>query len=506
MKINDSVSDIKIKLYLRQLLTALGPLIGVSVSGMSNGYSAILLPQLKTVAINGSESLLESADADHFGVLSIDQESWIAAATVLPIAPGCWTGGFMAEKLGRKVSVMLLCPVFFVGWLIIGLANSVEVLIAGRLLCGYCVGILAPIQPIYVSETSDPLLRGILLGAVGLTLSVGILACHAMGTWLHWRTTAYICGVLPVICWILCIYSQESPLWLLSKGKIEKAKRSWIYLRGEESLEEFSLLEAARLAEISGRKTGRRPLLHSLRKTWSSRYFLRPFFIVCLYFFIMQFSGTNVMTFYCVEMLTDVSGPAYAYLITLVIDTVRLIFAVLVCILLKICRRRTLMFISGYGVAITMLSLSACLTFDIGRPWSPVILLVTYVGLLPLGLMSLPWMLCGEVFSSKYRGLGSGLASGFNFTCFFVVIKTMPLMVEFIKPEGTFTVYGSVALIGTSVLYFVLPETKNKTLQEIQMYFDKTSHTPKIQSVNVPLHECCSSEKNNEVEEEMFKK
>ncbi|XP_012521444.1 facilitated trehalose transporter Tret1-like [Monomorium pharaonis] len=500
MKINDcSVSDTKIKLYLRQLLTTLGLLIGISVSGMSNGYSAILLPQLKAISINGSESV----DEDYFGTLSIDQESWIAAGSVLPIAPGCWTGGFIVEKLGRKTSLLVLFPVYLVSWLIIGFANSVKVLIAGRLLCGYCVGVLAPIYPIYVSETSDPLLRGVLLGALTFTLSFGILACHAMGTWLHWRTTAYICGVFPVISWIVCIYSQESPLWLLGKGKIEEARRSWIFLRGEESLEEFSLLESARLAEMSGKKTGKRSLLLSLRKTWSSRYFLKPFIIVCLYFFIMQFSGTNVMSFYCVEMLADVSDPAYAYLITLIIDAIRIIFAIIGCVLLKTCRGRTLTFVSGFGTAITLLSFSACLTFDIGRPWIPVILLVAYVGLLSLGLITLPWMLCGEVFSRKHRGLGSGLTSGFNFICFFVVIKTMPLMVEFIKSEGTFAVYGFVTLIGTSVLYFVLPETKNKTLQEIQMYFGQKSYTPKADSVDVSLHECFSSEKN-EVDEKMM--
>ncbi|XP_011700259.1 PREDICTED: facilitated trehalose transporter Tret1-like, partial [Wasmannia auropunctata] len=230
--------------------------------------------------------------------------------------------------------------------------------------------------------------------------------------------------------------------------------------------------------------------------TWSSRYFLRPFGIVCLYFFILQFSGNNAMTFYCVELLANISDPAYAYLITLIIDAIRLIFTVFVSILLKTCRRRTLTFISGFGVAISMLSLSVCLIFDIGKPWSSVVLLITYIVLLSLGVIPLPWLICGELFSRKYRGLGSGITSSFNFMCFFVVIKTMPLMMKNIKPEGTFAVYGFLTLIGCSILYFVLPETKDKTLQEIQKYFDKKSHTPKTEDVNVPHQECVSSEKN----------
>ncbi|KAG5346087.1 TRE12 protein, partial [Acromyrmex charruanus] len=505
MKMNDcEVPDTKFKLYLRQLLTISGQLIGICVTGMSFGYSAILLPQLKTITTN-NESLFESASADadaDFEVFSIDQESWIAASTLLPIVPGCCTGGFMAEKLGRKTSVMLIFPVYLIGWLIIGFANSIEVLIAGSFLSGYCVGVLAPIYSIYVSETSDPLLRGILLGAGNLTLSVGILACHAMGTWLHWRTTAYICGVLPVICWIVSVYSQESPLWLLRKGKFEEAKRSWIYLRGKESLEEYSFQETIRLAEISGKKIKKRSLLQSQKKMWTSRYFLKPLSIICLYFFIMQFSGSNVMTFYCVEMLVSVSHSPYA--VMLIIDIFRLIFAILMCVLLKTCRRRTVTFISCYGTAIIMLSLSVCLTFDIGKPWSFIILIVTYIILVSLGLTTLPWMLCGELFPRKYCEFGSGLASSFNYMCMFIVIKTMPLMMEFMQLEGTFAVYGIATLIGSSVLYFVLPETKNKTLQEIQMYLDKKCYTPKAQNVDIPFDECGFSEKNDELDKEML--
>lgn len=497
--------DNKMQLYFRQLLAALAPLLGITTSGMANGYSAVLLPQLKSIPFNGSDFSSDTASSwDHLGPLSIDQESWIAAASVLPMAPGCWTCGFLAESFGRKLSMLLLFPVFFVGWLIIGLAGSVETLVAGRLLVGYCVGIMAPLVPIYVSETSDPLLRGILLGAISLSLSTGTLACHAMGTWLHWRITAYICGAVPLVCWVISLFLQESPMWLLGKGERERAKRSWIFFRGEHSFEEFTSLESSRIADISERKqTDKRPLLHSVWETWSSRHFLKPLAIVCLYFFTAKFSGANVTSFYCVEMLMRFSGSNNPYLITLVVDVIRMIFGVIVCVLMKSCNRRTLTFLSGFGVAATMLSLSACLTFEIGKPWTPVILLLVYIALLPLGLVPLPWLLCGELFARNYRERGSGLASGFGFLCFFVVVKTMPAMMESIQPQGTFAVYGCVALIGTSILYFVLPETKNKTLQEIQAILDGKPRALAIQNVEIPILKCDSIEKSKNLEKDV---
>ncbi|XP_032675080.1 facilitated trehalose transporter Tret1-2 homolog [Odontomachus brunneus] len=508
MKIYDCDGPDNKILYLRQLLTALAPLLGVTTSGMSNGYSAILLPQLKLAAFNGSDDFSSNTSAnastDNLGTLSIDQESWIAAAAVLPMAPGCWTGGVLAERLGRKMSMLLSFPVFFVGWLIIGLAGSVETLVAGRLLIGYCVGILAPIVPIYVSETSDPLLRGILLGAISLTLSMGILACHAMGTWLHWRTTAYVCGAMTLVCWVISLFSRESPMWLLGRGELERARRSWIFLRGEHCLEEFVLLENSRLADSKQEQANKRSLLRSLRKTWSSRYFLKPLAITCLYFFTTQFAGANVMSFYCVEMLADVSGLTNAYLIMLVIDVIRLIAGVIVCVLMKSCNRRAMTFLSGFGVAATMLALGACLAFEIGKPWMPVVLLLMYIALVQLGLVPLPWLLCGELFARKFRELGSGLASGFGFFCFFVVIKTTPAMMELIQPEGTFAVYGCVALIGTGILYFILPETKNKTLQEIQTILDKKSRTLVIQNTDIPILKYDSIEKSKSLEKDVI--
>ncbi|XP_020290499.1 facilitated trehalose transporter Tret1-2 homolog [Pseudomyrmex gracilis] len=493
------VSDAKIKFYLRQLLTALGPLMGISVAGMVGSYSAILLPQLKTISTSGYANVTEITD--NFGTLTVDQESWIASSSILPMIPGCWIAGFLVERFGRKTTLLLLFPVLMVAWFLIGFANSVEVLIAGRVLTGFCSGVQAPIYPIYVSETTDPRLRGILLGAINITLSIGVLGCHAIGTWFDWRTTAYICAGMPAICWCLCIFARESPMWLLNRGKIEEARRTWTHLRGERALDEFSLLETTRLTELSAKK--KRSILRSLKKTWSSRYFLRPLGIVCVYFFISQFVGTNVMSFYAIHVLSNLSGSTHAYLIMLVIDSIRLTLAVVMCFLLKMCRRRVLTFISGFGVAVVMLSLSACLAHDVGRPWLSVVLLLTYVGMPPLGLTAVSWLLCGELFPREYRGLGSGLTSSFNFVCQFALIKMTPATIQIAGLEGTFALFGIVALVGTTVLYFILPETKNKTLQDIHMSFGKTSGLQKA-AVSFHVDEKEKPESEDEAQEKTF--
>lgn len=113
---------------------------------------------------------------------------------------------------------------------------------------------------------------------------------------------------------------------------------------------------------------------------------------------------------------------------------------------------------------------------------------------MPLGLIPLPWVLRGELFPRKHCGLGSGLTSGFGFMCFFVVIKTTPLMMEFVKPEGTFAVYGSAALIEIVLCPVSCWNQELNLARDSDVLWQK-SLTLKA-SMDVSFHEGVSSLKN----------
>ncbi|XP_015431670.1 PREDICTED: facilitated trehalose transporter Tret1-like [Dufourea novaeangliae] len=479
-------NDSEITLYVRQLMTALGPLLGVFMAGLSSGYSAVLLPQLHSPRSTDNRNTTSFInDGEKIRVSTIDEESWIASSVVLPMAPGCWLSGYMMESLGRKRSTVILLPMYLIAWLTISLANNVTCLIIGRLISGFCAGLMGPLIPVYISETSDPVLRGVLLSLISMTLSTGILTVHAVGTWLDWRTTAYISVAFAVISCLTCIGARESPTWLVNKGLRDSAIDSWVYLRGWRSLGEYEALENSKKA---GRKSVKRSVYSKLGDTLSSRYFLLPLAVLLVFFFTAQFSGFNVVVFYSVDMLKEVTGPENGYIGTLIMDVIRLITSIVVCFLIQYWGRRTLTLLSGYGTAFALFLLSFSLFFDIGRPWFTGVLLMLYTVFLTLGLAPLPWILCGELFPRKFRGLGSGLTSGFAFTCFFVVVKIAPWMFESLEPYGTFMVYGVVSLLGTSFLYFALPETKDKTLQDIERCFDrKSGNNPENGNTEIPM-------------------
>lgn len=435
--------------------------------GMIAGYSAILIPQL-----NEPNSKFKFTESD---------TSWIASAATLAMTPACFSAGILMELYGRKFVNLALNIPFVVGWILIYSARGLSMFLIGRLIQGIALGLSGPVNSVYIGETTEPKYRGIFLGSISLGYTIGILIVHLMGTFLPWRNTALICGISNIYNIIVYLIAPESPSYLLAKGKIEQAYVAFTWCRGydEQSLEEFNTV-------VQNQKLKEQEKATSALSNFRLPEFYKPLLILTLMFFVLQFVGVNVIAFYTVEILQktvdDIVNP---YLAMFVIDVARVIVTLLACIMLKRMHRRILCFISGYGTAIAMLSLavSIYLIHKIPNvPWLPMFLILAYVCFSSFGLMLLPWCLVGELFPLKSRGLGSGISSSINFVFFFSVVKMAPSLFKTIDMHGAFLCYGSVALIGTTLLVICLPETKDKTLQEIEDGFAKKGNDPKVKA------------------------
>ncbi|KAK0086739.1 hypothetical protein PV326_005462 [Microctonus aethiopoides] len=448
------------------------PIVSTIATGMTMGYSAVLLPQLWRINATGISSMNVTrlkrslaTGSDDPTITSTHEESWIAASAAIAMVPGCWISTLLMDKLGRKSAFMIINPIFALGWNILAFANEFTMLIVGRVLCGFSVGLLGATSPVYILEITHPHLRGLLLACLSLAVALGILSSHVLGTWLHWRLTAHLCGLIPILCFIFGYFVPETPSWLLKHDSQVAAFNTWQFLKGKDSSMEFANLNSDIHCNHNDEEK-------SWRELYLVKPFLMPLFIICVFAFTSQFSGINVVTFYCVKMLTDIVGTDNAYLATMLLDCVRVIFSIVACWLTKRCSRRLLTNISGFGTALTLFALSACLYSDYDQPWLSIVFLFIYICTVSLGLVPLPWLLCAELFpDASTRALGSGLSAGFAFICFFGAVKTGPIALEVILPHGTFTVYGTIALLGTVFLHFCLPETKDKTSDDIKNEF-----------------------------------
>lgn len=394
----------------------------------------------------------------------------------LPMAIGCVAGGILMEKFGRKLAHLILSVPFIIGWLLISIADSLTFLLIGRFITGFCVGLIGPVSSVYIGETCDPKYRGILLGGISFAVALGILIVHLCGTFLHWQQTATICSFFPLLCFLIVTLVPESPSWLLAQGEVEKAKQAFIWLRGsgpEASEELRDLVEKqARVKAVASEDSWK-----NLCEQVTKRGFFGPLGIILVFFFVMQFSGLNIVIFYSVAIMRESlgSGGLSEYTAMIIIDVVRVFMSIMACVLLRQVGRRPLAIFSATGTALSLGGLSlyhyVMQRDSFGRmafSWLPLVLLVAYTSFISVGLMPLPWCMTGELFPLPVRGLGSGISAAFNFIVFFVVIQTGPSLLAVIGPEGSYLLYGLVALFGAVFLYFTLPETKNRTLQQIE--------------------------------------
>lgn len=405
----------------------------------------------------------------------------------LPMAVGCILGGFIMERYGRRAAHLVLNIPFIVGWTAIALASNLQLVLVGRFITGLSVGLLGPPASVYIGETSGPRYRGFLLAGVSLAIAAGILISHILGTFLNWKLTASICGVFPVISFVLMSLAPESPSWLLSKGQLEEASKSFQWLRGydEESAREFASMVKSQENVVHASSYSWASIKENVRRP----AFLKPMGILLGFFFTMQFAGINALAFYSVTIMRQTIGDGVnEYLAMIVIDVVRFVMSVLACVLLRTTGRRPLAAVSGLGTAVCLLALSLFLfmaggNMDIMKMSAiPMTLLIGFICFVSVGIVPLPWCMTGELFPLALRGLGSGIVSSVNFVCFFVVVKTAPLLFENIGMEGAFLMYGLIALMGTFFLMVCLPETKNRTLQEIENSFEGGKPEKKIEA------------------------
>ncbi|XP_041983520.1 facilitated trehalose transporter Tret1-2 homolog [Aricia agestis] len=459
----DSHTVAKFSPLCRQTLSSLGAITMTIASGLTIGFSATLLPQLKETHNN----ILTSQEAG----------SWIASIAALSMVPTCVVGGSIIEKFGRRNTHFIISVPFFLAWMIIALADNLPLVLLGRFLTGGCAGFTGPLGSVFISETTSPVYRGLFLSVISLAIAIGIFFTHCIGTWVHWQWAAMICGLVPILSALLLAFVPESPVWLISKQKVEEGVKSFHWYRGydeEAKLELSSIIEKYKSQSIEQPPT--------YIEMWKSVEFLKPLFIMFVFFGTVNFAGTNVFAFYSVEIIEKAVGKGVDnYLAMIVIDTIRLIMSTIACYVCKRYNRRLLCMVSGLFTGVAMLLLSLFLNFASDRSEMaliPLSCLLLYICSLSIGLIPLPWIMCAEIFPTKYRGQGSGVSAAIGFAASFVVVKIAPAMFSSFGNIISFFIYGVLCLIGTGILYFILPETNRRTLQEIEDGIQKKSNSP----------------------------
>lgn len=355
-------------------------------------------------------------------------------------------------------------------------------LFAARVLQGLSIGLLSPLRSVLIGEYTSPKNRGAFLTTVSLTQSFGIFFVHLIGSLLSWQTTALICVIFPFISLIMTIYSPESPSWLVTKGKHEDCRKIFHWLRGneedkelEEMIEARILFERAKITEKAERKTN---ALQNLVVIIRKPEFYKPIILMMHAHILVNFSGGTTMTAYSTVILESVMGPeANKYFWMIFLDGQRLVFNGAAVYAINRFKRRTMMFATGAISILSQFSLAGYLYFKVQGSlaydafWIPVLLINLKIFAVAVGMLPLPNVIGGEVFPLEYRSIGGTISLASFSGTFFLVLKTFTSLLNSVGMYGLYLVYGGVLTYCMIVIWWLLPETKGKTLKEIEDEF-----------------------------------
>lgn len=456
----------------RQILAALVAQLGTINTGMVFGFAAIANVQLQ--------------DSNDTLVTTSDQRTWIASTSAIGTPIGCLLSGYLMDIFGRKASLIVTeVPALF-GWILISCATNVNMIYAGRFFTGLGSGMVGAPARVYASEVTQPHLRGMLTAFASVGVSTGVLIEYSLGSLLSWWVCAAISAILPLAALLLMFLFPETPSFLIAQNRPEQARIALQKFRDSNyNLDkEMNLLLNFSNKNNIKRLTGFRETINALLKPNA----VKPFLILMLYFLIYQWTGTNAVTFYAAKIFQDSGATINKYLATVIIGIVRLIFTIVACILCRRCGRRPLTMISAFGCGISMLAFGIYEWIKVywtdnnmehSWTWFPLFCLIFYTAACTLGFLVIPWIMIGELYPVQVRGLLGGFTTMSAHAFVFTVVQTFPLLNETITIHGTYLLYGFISIFGMVYFYLCLPETKGKTLQEIEDYFSGRSDTLK---------------------------
>ncbi|XP_047509148.1 facilitated trehalose transporter Tret1-like [Pieris napi] len=464
--------------FLKQLWLTVGASLAFLIIGLVRGYTASALPSIEQY----NPTIVQHSE----------QKSWTGAIASFGAFLGSMCSGPLMQRAGRKRALKLTAPLWIAAWIIVGFARIFPILLLGRILTGLCVGfVLAPVQ-VYVSECCDPEIRGRLGSLPTLSMSLGILISYIAGSWLYWRYLAFLSATFCVGMFVALLPLPESPVWLETQGLDNSASMKWLHLSKHAVAKVKDGIQEP-VKSISGNlnPVPAEPEPKSLftREVFFSSPVIKPLIIVFALLFFQQFSGIDAVIFFTVEIFQKSGSKLDPMMATITVGAVQLFSNGISTILVDRAGRRPLLLLSAATMSVSMVSMGASFYFEFDQnSWMgylPIASLVVFMLGFSLGFGGLPFLLLGELFPKHYRSQLSGMASAVNLLSMFSVIKSYHALDLVLTSAGTFWLYAVFCGLALVFVAFFVPETKGKSLAEIEQHFRGNKHQETVSLQNI---------------------
>ena len=440
---------------LRFVLFATGV---TAIGGFLFGYD--------TAVINGANSYLKA----HLG-LNPTQEGMAGASAILGCIPGAMFAGFLSDRFGRRKLLFLCAMLYAASGLLSAIPRTFDQFLAARFISGLGIGASSMICPVYIAEISPEKWRGRLGTLFQLGIVTGIfltlfankliqgLGDEAWNTAFGWRWMLGMEVVPALLFMLLLLAVPESPRWLSQKGRQDEAREILEKVGGAE----HAAVELAAIREAASLEAGQFSEL-------LTGAFSRPLLIAVVLMACSQFCGINAIMYYSTKIFEAAGGGKNAaFTSSAWVGLINLLFTFVAIGFVDKAGRRPLLLI-GTAVQAIALGLVGWM-FHTGQTGLGLLLcVILFIAAFAMAMGPIGWLLCSEIFPNRVRGRAMSAAAFTVWVSCWVVAQTFPMLNDTpaIGPAKTFWVYAVVSLFSFVFVLTCVPETKGRTLEQIE--------------------------------------
>jgi sugar porter (SP) family MFS transporter len=397
------------------------------------------------------------------------QLGWGVSSLLVGAIVGAFGSGILSDMFGRKKVLIFVALFFAVSCTFTALASTSFIFISARLFGGLAVGAASVLSPMYVAEVAPPKNRGMLVSVYQLAIVLGILCSYTINYGLHnidnnWRWM-FATGIIPsVLFFVGLFFIPESPRWLYKAGRQTDSMKVLTRIGGE-SLANIEIQQIAEsLKGNSGAVSAGEIFKPSVRKVMIIGFLLAVF---------VQISGINTVIDYAPKILLAAGVEINnALLQTSLVGVINFIFTFVAILFIDKLGRRTLYLIGSMGMVITLVMLAISFYLKMEGIFTLICILM-FIAFFASCIGPVFWTLLSEIFPNKIRGKALAFASFTQWIFNFLVVLLFP---HFLASRGgakTFLFLALMSLLQWLFTYLYVPETKGKTLEEIEQIWKK---------------------------------
>ncbi len=374
---------------------------------------------------------------------------------------GALVNGFFVDKIGRKNTFLLTAFIFMSGSVLCFFSQNIFQLILSRMLVGCAVGIVSFVGPLYLGEISPKEKRGQIVSFHQLAITLGILFSYLVNYFcansaLNWRLMLLFGAFPAFVLLVAMVFQNDTPRWLILRGKIGEAKK--VLLKYDQNADVDS--------EIN-------EILSSTQKNdlkFNKKLFM-PLVIGIGIMFCQIAIGINAIIYYTPTLfkMAGFTSDKSALFATIFIGLTNFLMTFVAIALVDKMGRKPLLYFGLSGMLVSLLVLAGVFVFDfsfakyLALIFSAVYILSFSFSIGPIGLL-----LVSEVFPLNYRGMAMSIAIVSNFIFNFIVTGSFPILLDKLGGSVVFLIFASICVFSLAFVYFLVPETKGVSLEEIE--------------------------------------